>query len=127
MSGDRKAAPAGADNVVNHRRQNVAATVRSVIAAGVDIVVEAAGAANAGTNVAVLAQHGVVACYGGIVEDRLVLPIRSLIDLNVSWHGVFLYTTRGTAPRRHRGQGTGRRPGRDLTPVVPAALGGDPC
>jgi NADPH2:quinone reductase len=95
VSSDRKAIfakAAGADHVVNYRAENVAQRVRSIVPNGVDVVVEVAGAANAETDIAILAPHGVVACYAGVVEDRVVLPIRSLIDPNVSWHGVFLYT-----------------------------------
>jgi NADPH2:quinone reductase len=88
----RLAGAAGAVATVNYRTENVVERVLAVAPRGADVIVEVAAAANAAVDRGVLARHGVVACYAGTEEDRLVLPVRELLTANSGWRGVFLYT-----------------------------------
>lgn len=97
VSGPEKAqlaAAAGAHDVIDYRREDVAARVRQVVPGGVDVVVEVSGA-NAALDSAVLAQHGAVALYAGTPGEQLTVPLRDQMALNAQWHFVLVYT----APR----------------------------
>ena len=86
------AAAAGADHVIDYRTEDVVERVRAVSPRGVDVVVEVAPAANAGLDVAVLARHGVVACYADDGGADLSLPVRALMGPNARWQFVLVYT-----------------------------------
>jgi NADPH2:quinone reductase len=90
---------AGAHHVLDYRVEDVAAAVLQAAPDGVDIIVEVAVAANAATDRAVLAPHGVVAFYAGADVDEVTLPVRELIVPPVRWKGVFLYTIPNQAKR----------------------------
>ncbi|MGQ7295841.1 NADPH:quinone reductase [Quadrisphaera sp. KR29] len=99
VSGPQKAqlaAAAGAHDVVDYRREDVVARVREVAPHGVDVVVEVSGA-NAGTDAAVLAEHGTVALYAGSPGEQLTVPLREQMALNAQWHFVLVYTAPGAA------------------------------
>jgi NADPH2:quinone reductase len=88
----RLAAAAGADHVLDYRRQDVAAEVRRIAASGVDTVVEVAAAQNAALDAAILAPNGTVAIYAGTPADELTLPVRTQMLVNSRWQFVLLYT-----------------------------------
>jgi NADPH2:quinone reductase len=95
VSGPEKAAlaaAAGADHVIDYRRDDVVAEVRRIAPKGADAIVEVAVAANAGTDAQVVARHGAVAMYGGAGEETLTVPIRPQIATNSRWQFVGLYT-----------------------------------
>ncbi|PWJ55709.1 NADPH2:quinone reductase [Quadrisphaera granulorum] len=97
VSGPEKAqlaAAAGAHDVIDYRREDVAARVREVAPRGVDVVVEVSGV-NAGLDSAVLAPHGTVALYAGTPGESITIPLRDQMTLNGQWHFVLVYT----APR----------------------------
>jgi NADPH:quinone reductase len=86
------AAAAGADHVVDYRRQDVVAEVKRISPRGVDAIVEVAPVANAETDVAVVAPHGCVAVYAADGAEPLALPVRPLMAPNARWEFVLVYT-----------------------------------
>ncbi|MBM9468395.1 NADPH:quinone reductase [Nakamurella leprariae] len=95
VSGPEKAqlaVAAGADHVVDYRRQDVVAEVRKLAPHGVNTVVEVSVSQNAAIDAAVLAPHGVVAIYAGNADDQVTLPVRSSMVQNARWQFVLLYT-----------------------------------
>ncbi|MCW2495861.1 NADPH:quinone reductase [Jatrophihabitans sp.] len=102
VSGPEKAqlaARAGADHLLNYREQDVEAEVRAIAPHGVDMVVEVA-ASNAALDVALLAEHGTVACYAATGDEQLQLPVRSLMAKNARWQFVLVYGVTGR-PKTH--------------------------
>ena len=89
------AAAAGADHVIDYRRTDVVAEVRTISPHGVDTIVEVSPATNAAIDSAVLALHGSVAMYANNGGDEVTLPIRPQMLANGRWQFVLLYT----APR----------------------------
>ena len=89
------AAAAGANHVINYRRQDVAREIRKIVPHGVDIIVEVSPAANAALDAAVLNRLGAVAVYANNGGDEFTLPVRALMAPNARWQFVLLYT----APR----------------------------
>lgn len=96
----RLAARAGADHVIDYRRQDVAEEVRRIAPHGVDTVVDVAAAANAGTDVEVLALHGSVAVYADDDKQPVSLPVRPLMMRNARWQFVLLYSVPEDAKQR---------------------------
>jgi len=99
VSGPEKGAlatAAGADVVVDYRREDVVDRVRAVAPAGADVVVEVSGA-NAATTARVVAQHGAVALYAGSPGEQLVVPLREQMTLNAQWHFVLVYSAPAAA------------------------------
>jgi NADPH:quinone reductase len=94
------AAAAGADHVIDYRREDVVRDVRKIVPGGVDTVVEVAPAANAGIDAAVLARHGSVGVYANDGGDELTLPIRALMAPNARWQFVLVYTASQGAKER---------------------------
>jgi NADPH:quinone reductase len=94
------AAAAGADHVIDYRRQDVVAEVRKIAPAGVHSIVEVAPAGNAGIDAAVLAPNGSVAIYANDGGDEMTLPIRPLMRPNARWQFVLLYTVPEPAKAR---------------------------
>lgn len=88
----RLAARAGADHVVDYRRQEVVEEVRRFAPQGVDTVVEVAAAANAGIDVQVLGMHGAVAVYADDGGAPLEVPVRQLMMPNARFQFVLVYT-----------------------------------
>jgi NADPH:quinone reductase len=85
------AARAGADHVIDYRRQDVVAEVRRIAPHGVNTVVEVSPAANAALDAEVLARHGSVAVYANNGGDTVELPVRPSMVPNVRWQFVLVY------------------------------------
>jgi NADPH:quinone reductase len=85
------AAAAGADHVVDYRRQDVVAEVRKIAPQGVAAVVEVS-AANAAVDAQVVGLHGAVAMYAGGAGAEVTLPVRSQMSANARWQFVLVYT-----------------------------------
>ncbi|GAA3556489.1 NADPH:quinone reductase [Microlunatus spumicola] len=95
------AAAAGADHVVDYRRQDVRDEVRKIAPHGVDVVVEVNPQANAGLDGGLLAPGAVVATYaddGGGAE--VAVPVRTSMVRNVRWQFVLVYTLPAAAKAR---------------------------
>jgi NADPH2:quinone reductase len=86
------AARAGADHVVDYRRQDVVAEVRRIVPDGVDTIVEVAAAANAEIDAGVIGLHGSVAVFADDGGAPLSLPVRPLMVPNARWQFVLVYT-----------------------------------
>jgi NADPH2:quinone reductase len=101
VSGPEKAAlaqAAGADVVVNYRTGDAAAEIRKAAPDGVDIVVEVAPAANRDLDLAVA---GIAASIAGYAADGdLTLPVWPLMQRNVSYEFVLVYTVPAAAKRQ---------------------------
>ena len=93
-SGDEKARlarAAGADHVVNYRKDGAAEEIRAHVPEGVDLVVEVAPAVNADLDAAVIAPNGTVAVYA--VDGGGDLPLSwPLMQRNVAYRFVLVYT-----------------------------------
>jgi NADPH2:quinone reductase len=94
------AARAGADHVVDYRRQDVVAEVRRIVPDGVDTIVEVAAAANAEIDAGVIGLHGSVAVYADDGGAPLSLPVRPLMVPNARWQFVLVYTAPADWKRR---------------------------
>jgi NADPH2:quinone reductase len=95
VSGPAKAqaaVAAGADHVIDYRRQDVVAEIGKLAADGVNTIVEVAPAANAGIDAAVIARHGSVAMYANDGGEEVSVPIRSQMTSNARWQFVLVYT-----------------------------------
>jgi NADPH:quinone reductase len=95
VSNDEKAVlarAAGADAVANHRSPDAAEEIRRHATDGVDIVVEVAPAVNAALDAAVLADSGTVAVYAGHGGTEVDLPLRPLLNKNVRYEYLLVYT-----------------------------------
>jgi NADPH2:quinone reductase len=86
------AARAGADHVIDYRRQDVVAEVCKIVPDGVDTIVEVAAAANAEIDAGVVGPLGSVAVYADDGGAPLSLPVRPLMVANARWQFVLLYT-----------------------------------
>jgi NADPH2:quinone reductase len=76
---------AGADHVLNHRAENVAARVREITrGAGVDRVVEVALGRNMALDAEAIAPHGTIAAYASDAEPEPRLPFWPLLFKNVT-------------------------------------------
>lgn len=85
------AAAAGADHVVDYRRQDVAHEVRKIVPGGVDAIVEVAPGHNAEVDAAVIGMHGSVAIYADDTET-VTVPVRAMMVPNARWQFVLVYT-----------------------------------
>jgi NADPH2:quinone reductase len=95
VSGPSKAqlaAAAGADHVVDYRRQDVVAEVRRVAPTGVDAIVEVSAAVNAAVDAQVIGMHGAVAMYADDGGAEVTLPVRLQMNANARWQFVLVYT-----------------------------------
>ena len=97
VSGPAKAqlaVAAGADHVIDYRRQDVVAEIGRLATHGVHTVVEVSPA-NAAIDAAVIARHGSVAIYANDGGNEVALPVTKLMVPNARWQFVLVYT----APR----------------------------
>ncbi|HEU4946896.1 MAG TPA: NADPH:quinone reductase [Kribbella sp.] len=85
------AAHAGADDVIDYRRQDVVKEVRAIAPDGVNTIVEVAPAVNAAIDVEVIARHGSVAVYANNGGSAMELPVRPSMVPNVRWQFVLVY------------------------------------
>ena len=100
VSGPEKAqlaAAAGADHVIDYRRQDVVAEVRRITPGGVDTVVEVAPAQNAGIDAQVLANCGTVAMYAATGDEAISILARPMMVANARWQFVLVYTVPAAA------------------------------
>ena len=117
VSSDEKAArarAAGADHVIDYRRQDVAAEIMRLTGGeGVDHVVEVEFGGNLAATLACLRMNGSIATYASTGERNPRLPIYELMRRNISLHTMFLPTVPHEARRRAQSDitawiGTGR-------------------
>jgi NADPH2:quinone reductase len=97
VSGPAKAqlaVAAGADHVIDYRRQDVVAEIGRLAPHAVHTVVEVSPA-NAAIDAAVIARHGSVAIYANDGGNEVALPVTKLMVPNARWQFVLVYT----APR----------------------------
>lgn len=87
----RLATAAGADHVLDYRRQDVVAEVRAIAPDGVHTIVEVSPAENAAIDAQVLARHGSVAVYANNGGATMELPVRPSMVPNVRWQFVLVY------------------------------------
>jgi NADPH:quinone reductase len=95
VSGPEKgdlAAHAGADHVIDYRRQDVVAEVRAVAPGGVNTIVEVSPAVNAALDAQVLSRHGSVAVYASDGGSTAEVPVRASMAPNARWQFVLVYT-----------------------------------
>src|SRR6478672_342713 len=85
------AARAGADHIIDYRRQDVVAEVRALAPEGVNTIVEVSPAVNAALDAEVLARHGSVAVYANNGGNTMELPVRPSMVPNVRWQFVLVY------------------------------------
>jgi NADPH2:quinone reductase len=85
------AARAGADHVIDYRRQDVVAEVRAIAPDGVNTIVEVSPAVNSALDAEVLARHGSVAVYANDGGSTMELPVRPSMVPNVRWQFVLVY------------------------------------
>lgn len=90
------AAHAGADHVIDYRREDVVAQVRAIAPGGVNTIVEVSPAVNAALDAEVLARHGSVAVYANNGGSAVELPVRPSMVPNVRWQFVFVYNAPDT-------------------------------
>lgn len=88
----RLAGLAGADHVIDYRREDVVAEVHKIAPQGAHAIVEVAAAANAAIDAQVLAQGGTVAAYAGTPGQTMQLPVRDSMARNARWQFVLLYS-----------------------------------
>jgi NADPH:quinone reductase len=95
VSSDAKgelARAAGADTVVNYRESGAADEIRQFAPDGIDVVVEVAPAANGALDAEVAAPCATVACYAAEPDRALELSPRGLMNRNVRYQFVLVYT-----------------------------------
>ena len=86
------AAAAGADHIIDYRRQDVVAEVRKIAPHGVAAVVEVNPAVNAAIDAQMVALHGSVAMYANDAGAEVTVPVRSQMMVNARWQFVLVYT-----------------------------------
>ncbi len=101
VSSDEKgglAMRAGANEVVNYKREDVVARIRDFAPDGVDAIIEVAPVANQAINAQVVRDGGVIAIYAS-GTDPLSVDIRSMMRLNAGIEFVYVYTVPKAAKR----------------------------
>jgi NADPH2:quinone reductase len=102
VSGPEKAdlaRAAGAHHVVNYRTGDAASAIRAAAPDGVDLVVEVAPTGNAALNHAVAAVGATVAVYATDGSHDVALPVWPLMQRNVGYQFVLVYTVPADAKR----------------------------
>jgi NADPH2:quinone reductase len=95
------AAAAGADHVVDYRREDVTERVLALTdGAGVDHVVEVDFAANLAANLRLLRVNGSIAVYASVSERAPAVPIYELMRRNLALYTVLLPTSPHESRRR---------------------------
>jgi NADPH2:quinone reductase len=95
VSGPEKAqlaARAGAQHIIDYRRQDVVAEVHAVAPDGVNTIVEVSPAVNAALDSEILAKYGSVAVYANNGGATVELLVRPAMVPNVRWQFVLVYT-----------------------------------
>jgi NADPH2:quinone reductase len=86
------AAAAGADHVIDYRRQDVVDEVRRIAPHGVHTIVEVAPGPNAGIDTQVVAPNGSIAVYADDDTAEMTIAIRASMLTNARWQFVLVYT-----------------------------------
>jgi NADPH2:quinone reductase len=86
------AAAAGADHVIDYRRQDVVEEVRRIAPHGVHAVVEVAPGANADIDTRVVAPNASIAVYADDDTPEMSIAVRPSMVTNVRWQFVLVYT-----------------------------------
>jgi NADPH2:quinone reductase len=94
---------AGADHVIDYRKQDVVSQVRAIAPDGVNTIVEVSPAVNAALDAQVLARHGSVAVYANNGGSTMELPVRPSMVPNARWQFVLVYN----APEEWRARALG--------------------
>jgi NADPH2:quinone reductase len=89
---EQLAAAAGAQNVFNYREAGIAARIRKVAPAGVDLIVEVAAAVNAELDQDVLRPRGTISIYANDGGAPFNIDVRRNMGLNSRYQFVLLYT-----------------------------------
>ncbi|MGQ0845858.1 MAG: NADPH:quinone reductase [Sporichthyaceae bacterium] len=95
VSGPEKgvlAKAAGADLVIDYRREDVVAAVRGACPTGVEVIVEVAPNANAALGPQVVAPGATIAFYAQEGPDELHVPLRPHMTAGTRLQGVLVYT-----------------------------------
>ena len=96
VSSDQKAElakRAGADVIINYRKENVVEQVLlSTDSGGVDHIVEVDFGANLTDSARMLAPHGVIASYASMGEPKPALPFYELMGKNVTLMPLLVYS-----------------------------------
>jgi NADPH2:quinone reductase len=95
VSNEAKAAlarAAGADDVVDYRREDAADKIRAVAPYGVDRVVEVAPAVNLPLDLAVCAPSATIATYANDAGEEATLQVAPLMRRNTTLRFVLVYT-----------------------------------
>jgi NADPH2:quinone reductase len=88
---------AGADVVVDYRTEDAVEAIRKAAPDGVDLVVEVAPSTNAALNHAVAGPAATIALYAADGSGELALPIWPLMQRNVRYEFVLVYTVPAAA------------------------------
>jgi NADPH:quinone reductase len=86
------ASAAGAHDVIDYRREDVAAAVHALRPAGADIVVDVDAAANIDASLAACADGATIAVYATAALTELTMPIRPAMVKNVRLQFLLTYT-----------------------------------
>ena len=103
VSSDEKAKiaiEAGADQVLNYKREEVIKKVKETSPEGVDLVVEVDFGANLETDAAVLKPNGVISAYASDSEPEPKIKFRSLMGKGLTTHFVLVYVMSEEAHER---------------------------
>ena len=96
----QSAVAAGADHVIDYRRQDVVAEIGKLAPHGVNTIVEVSPSANAAIDAQVIARHGSIAMYADNGGAEFSLPVRPLMAPNARWQFVLVYTAPAEAKAR---------------------------
>lgn len=88
----RLAKSAGADLVIDYRREDVVAAVRGACPGGVEVIVEVAPNANGEVGTKVIAPGATIAFYAQEGPDELLVPLRAHMTAGTRIQGVLVYT-----------------------------------
>jgi NADPH2:quinone reductase len=96
VSSDAKAAAArdaGADHLINYKRDDVVAAVKQITGdAGVDRIVDVDFGGNLPVSLQIIKPHGTLASYATRGEPEPKVPFRALMVKNLTVLGVLVYT-----------------------------------
>lgn len=83
---------AGADVVLRYTAPDIVEQIQAAAPEGVDIIVEVSPRVNADLDIAVIANHGVIAYYANDGGDTFSLPVLASFAKNVRVQGLLVYT-----------------------------------
>ena len=95
VSGGHKAelaGRAGAETIINYRKDDVVRAVREAAPDGVDVIVDVNAPANVETDLQVLKPGGTIAIYAANPGESLTVPIRDSMTGNIRYQFILTYT-----------------------------------